>query len=106
MSLWLTMIFAGMVTYAIRLSFILLIGIREPPDLVRRALRYVPPAVLTAIVFQELFVSNSGLNISLGNPRLLAGLVAIFVAWRTKNALLTIVVGMIALWGFQAFLWG
>ncbi len=106
MSLWLTIIASGVVTFAIRLSFILLIGIRQPSEIVQRALHYVPPAVLSAIVFQELFTDKSGLNISAANPRLLAGLIAILVAWRTKNAVLTIIVGMIALWLIQGLLWG
>ncbi len=106
MSLWLTMIAAGLVTFGIRLSFIMLIGIRQPPEIVQRALRYVPPAVLSAIVFQELFVGKSGLNFNPANPRLLAGLLATLVAWRTRNAVLTIVVGMLALWIIQGLLMG
>ena len=37
--IWLTIIGAGLVTYAIRLSFIVLLGSRAVPDSVRRALR-------------------------------------------------------------------
>jgi len=33
---------------------------------------------------------------------LLAGLIAIVVAWRTKHALITIGTGMIALWALSA----
>jgi branched-subunit amino acid transport protein len=58
----------------------------------------VPPAVLTAIVVPELLYRNDQIDVSLTNARLLAGLIAIVVAWRTKNALITIGVGMIALW--------
>ncbi len=46
MNLWLTMIAIGIATFAIRLSFIYLFGKVEMPDLVKKALRYVPPAVL------------------------------------------------------------
>ena len=104
MSLWLTMLFAGLVTYLIRLSFILIVGQRPVPPLVRRALRLVPPAVLTAIVFPELFMPSGQLDLSFGNARLLAGLVAVLVAWRTKNAVLTIIIGMLVVWGLQALL--
>jgi branched-subunit amino acid transport protein len=41
---------------------------------------------------------------SLGNARLLAGVLAGLVAWRSKNALLAIAVGMVALWVLQAVL--
>ena len=66
------------------------------------ALRLVPPAVLSAIIFPELLRPNGALDISFGNPRLLAGIIAALVAWHTKNALLTIGVGMAALWVLQA----
>jgi branched-subunit amino acid transport protein len=41
------------------------------------------------------------LMLSYRNPRLLAGLLAIIVAWRTKNVMYTILVGMLALWLLQ-----
>src|SRR5512139_2692415 len=98
MAIWLTMFFAGLVTFGIRLSFILLLGKVELAPSLRRALRFVPPAVLTAIIFPELLLHSGSLDISLGNARLLAGLLAILVAWRTKNAVLTILAGMAALY--------
>ncbi len=101
--LWITMVVAGLLTYAIRLSFILLFGHMKIPLTVRRALRYVPPAVITAIVFPELLLPAGHLSLSVGNSRLLAGLVAVLVAWRTKNAFLTILVGMVALLILQGF---
>ena len=102
MNIWFTIIIAGLLTYATRLSFIYLHGKVSMPDMLQRALRFVPPAVLTAIFFPELLITDGSLNISLGNGRLIAGSVAIVVAWRTKNVILTIVVGMLTLWIFQA----
>ena len=101
-ALWLTLLGMGLITYGIRLSMILLLGRFEISDGVRRALRLVPPAVLSAIIFPELLWPAGSLDISLGNARLLAGIIAAVVAWRTKNALLTISVGMAALWVLQA----
>jgi branched-subunit amino acid transport protein len=71
------------------------------PSPVEQTLKFVPPAVLTAIFFPELLLDNGNLYISLGNARLLAGMLAILVAWRTKNVTYTIVIGMLALWIFQ-----
>jgi branched-subunit amino acid transport protein len=102
MTLWLILIGAGVVTYATRLSFILLLERVEIPLRVRRALRFVPPAVLSAIIFPELLLRDDGLDVSLGNVRLMAGVLAALVAWRTKNILLSIAVGMGALWVLQA----
>jgi branched-subunit amino acid transport protein len=100
-TLWLIIIGMGIVTYAIRLSLIVLLGRVEVPPLVQQALRFVPPAVLSAIVFPELLQPGGTLDISFGNARLFAGVLAALVAWRTKNVLLTIGVGMAALWILQ-----
>jgi branched-subunit amino acid transport protein len=37
------------------------------------------------------------MDVSLTNFRLLAGIVAVLLAWRTKNTIMTIVGGMLAL---------
>ena len=97
MNIWTALIAGGVVTYLTRLSFIFLFGIIDPPEVLRRALRFVPPAVLSAIVFQELLIRDGALMLSLNNFRLLAGIAAILVGIRTKNALLIIAVGMIIL---------
>jgi branched-subunit amino acid transport protein len=102
--IWLILIIAGLLTFATRLSFIALLGRLNVPNWVQRALRYVPPAVLTAIIFPELLVANGALNLSPANPRLIAGILAALVAWRTKNIVLTILVGMGALLALQAIL--
>jgi len=101
MNLWLVMVLSGIVTYATRLSFILLWDRMAVPELLRRALRFVPAAVLTAIIFPEILLPTGSLDLSMGNARLLAGILAVFVAWRTRNVVWTIVAGMLALWGLQ-----
>jgi branched-subunit amino acid transport protein len=98
MTIWVVMVLGGLATFAIRATFILLVGQREIPDLLRRALRYIPPAVLTAIILPELLLPAGELNLSLANPNLLAGMAAALVAWRTRSVLLTILVGMVVFW--------
>lgn len=102
MNLWLTMIAIGLATFAIRLSFIYLFGKVEMPDLVKKALRYVPPAVLSAIVFPELLLPGGQFDLSFGNGRLIAGVLAAAVAWRTRSVVLTIVTGMAVLYILMA----
>ncbi len=102
MNYWLIIIAMGAVTFGIRLLPIVLLGRIEIPLVVQRALRFVPPAVLSAIVAPELLMPGGQFNLSLGNARLIAGVLATLVAWRTKNVLLTIAVGMIALWALGA----
>ena len=101
MNIWVIIIVIGLITFAIRLSFILLFGVVDVPPLLRRALRFVPGAILSAIILPDLLLQDEKLSLSLGNERLLAGGIAILVAWRTKNVLLTIAVGMAAFWLFR-----
>ncbi len=104
MNIWLVMVFGGLITFGIRFSFIYLFGRLKIPETMRKALHYVPPAVLSAIIFPELFLRDGVLNLSFDNYRLFAGLVAIVVAWFSKNILITIIAGMIALFLLQFFL--
>jgi branched-subunit amino acid transport protein len=104
MNIWLVMLLGGLITFLIRFSFIYLFGRFEIPETIRKALRYVPPAVLSAIIFPELFLHDGAINLSLENTRLLAGLVAILVAWFSKNTLVTILAGMVALFLLKLFL--
>ena len=97
MNIWLVLLLGGLITFGMRFSLIYLFGRFNVPETMRRALHYVPPAVLSAIIFPELFYDSGTLDLSLGNTRLLAGIIAILVAWYTKNILLTILAGMIAL---------
>lgn len=68
------------------------------------ALRYVPPVVLTAIVAPEVLMNGGTLQVSYVNARLVGAIVAIIVGWKTKNLLLTIVLGMTAFLGWQGLL--
>ena len=95
--LWLLFALMGVVTLALRGSFLLLQDRLTLPPVVRRALAYVPPAVLAAIVAPSLF-EPSGVAFGPVDARLLAGVVAIIVAWRTKSVLATLLTGMAVLW--------
>jgi len=104
MSIWLILILGGLLTFSIRLSFIFLLERVAVPGWFKPSLRFVPAAVLSAIILPEISAPNGLLDISWRNPQLLSGIVAVLVAWRTKNVLLTIIVGIAALLIFQALL--
>ena len=101
MSIWGVMFFAGLLTFLMRLSFILMVGRKEIPSLLLRTLRFIPPAVLSAILLPELLISDGKLDISTDNARLFAGIIAIMVAWKTKNVVWTILSGMVSIWLIQ-----
>ena len=97
MSLWLIVLGMSAVSFGQRASFLLLPERVQLPELLKRALRYVPAAVLTAIWAPELLLQKGVLDLALGNERLLAGIVAIAIAWRYRVTFGTIVAGLAVL---------
>lgn len=93
---WIAVVLAGAGTYALRASFLVFARrLANLPPLATRVLRQIPPAVLAALVVPALVRPDAALD--LWQPRLLAGLVAALVSWRTRNIALTLVAGMGAL---------
>ena len=96
-TLWMLFLLMGLITVALRGSFIVLQDRLSLPPLIRRALTYVPQAVLAAIVAPALF-SSSDVTLIGFDVRLPAAALALVVATRTKNVLATLGVGMGVLW--------
>jgi branched-subunit amino acid transport protein len=96
---WVVVVAVGALTYLSRLSFIALFNRVRMPLLVSRALRYVPAAMLTAIIVPAVALRGSAApDLALEYAKLAAALVAALVAWRTRNPAATIVSGMAVLW--------
>lgn len=100
-SAWLAIVGVGATTFLLRASFIVFADPQRFPRAFRQALAFVPAAVLAAIVAPGLLMPNGALDLSVTNPRLVAGVIAILVAARTRSVLATIVAGMVALWLLQ-----
>jgi branched-subunit amino acid transport protein len=101
-TIWVVVVLVGLATYGIRLSFLYLFGrVESVPGGVRTGLRYVPPAVLAALVVPRVVTVEPTLVATLVDERLLAAVVAAVVAWRTGDVALTVLVGMGALWLFR-----
>lgn len=99
---WPAIVVIGIGTFLFRFSFFFLFEhVSEVPDGVERALRFVPPAVLAALVVPAIVIVDGSPAVSVGNERLIAAALAAVVAWRTENILATIVVGMAALIALQ-----
>lgn len=95
--LWLAILGVAIGTFIIRFSFIYTFGKGQVPTWLQRVLQMVPASALSALVVPALLFSQQSSSIA-GNHRLWAGLVAAFVAGKTRNILLTITIGMITLW--------
>ena len=99
---WILFLALAVGTFALRYSFIYLFGKMDMPDWLRNALKFVPASVLAALVFPALTYTNGTLDLTFNNIRLLAGIGGALVAWRTKNVMWTILVGMVLFWILQA----
>jgi branched-subunit amino acid transport protein len=91
--IWVAITLSGIGTYAMRASFLVFAHrLADVPPGIQRLLRQIPPAALAAIVVPALLRPEGQLDLS--QPRLVAGVVAGLVAWRTRNIAATLVVGM------------
>ncbi len=103
MALALSILLIGLLTYFMRVIFIGPSSLSLPPA-IERALRFVPPAALAALIVPDLVGHNGAFVLTLANPRLIAGAVTLVIAWRTRRVALTLVVGMAVFWLLSALL--
>jgi len=82
------------VTFGVRYPVLAVAGRIQLPDSVMSALKFVPPAVLTAIIVPAVLMPDESLDLGLGNAYLIGAVVAVLVSWRTKSLLRTIIIGM------------
>lgn len=99
--IWLIISLMAVGTFAIRFSFLGLIGNRRMPETVLRMLRYTPVAVLPGMVAPLVFWPEA----TSGQPdlvRILAASAAVIVAYRTKKVVWGMAAGAAT---FYAGLW-
>jgi branched-subunit amino acid transport protein len=84
----------ALATFSTRYAMIAALG-QEVPSLLHRWLRYVPPAVLAALVVPAALAPHGQLDLGTRAWAVMAGAV---LAWRTRSVLWTILGGMAAFW--------
>ncbi len=96
------LLIAGMAiaTFVVRYPVLALMGRLTLPPVVLKGLRFVPVAVLTAIVVPEMVIRDQGVDFT--SAYFVAGVCAIAIAWYSKNLLATIVLGMGLFFVFRA----
>ncbi len=92
--IFLTILGMMLVTYLPRLLPVWLLATRKLPEVLITWLRYVPAAVLSALLLPALLVKGSELNLAWSNLYLLAFLPTLLVAWKTRSLFGAVVVGM------------
>lgn len=98
LKVWLVIVVVGALNYLSRLSFIAVFGRRAMPAWLVRALKFVPAAMLTALILPMIVSAPADAVIGNVNPKLPAALAAAVVAFLTRSTLKTLVIGMSVLW--------
>ncbi|GGO81268.1 branched-chain amino acid ABC transporter [Marinobacterium nitratireducens] len=91
------LLIAGMalLTFGPRYLPLALAGRVRIPPLLEQALRFVPIAVLSAIIAQTTLVRNGEIDASPGNPYLLAAVAAGVTAYFSRQLFATVAVGLL-----------
>jgi branched-subunit amino acid transport protein len=93
----------GIGTYLLRLSFIGIVGDRAIPEWALVPLRFVAPAVLAALIAPAVLLNEGSFDVSpASNPRAVAALVALVLAWKTRSVPVVIAAGLMTVWALQA----
>jgi len=100
LKLWAVIVIVGALNYLSRLSFIAFFARRSVPPLLARALKYVPAAMLTALIL-PMVVDWQGVDTDFATPKVVAAAVAATCAFVTRSTLKTLAVGMVSLWVLQ-----
>ena len=82
------------VTFGVRYPVLALVGRINILPAVKRALAFVPVAVLSALSAPIVVINDGQWNVSFDNEYLVASVVAIAIAWKTRHLMLTIIIGM------------
>ena len=97
LKLWAVIFAVGALNYVSRVSFIALFSKRAMPPLLARALRYVPAAMLTALIL-PMVVDAGSAGTGWLTPKVAAAVIATIVAYWKLGTLWTLGVGMGSLW--------
>lgn len=100
LKLWAVILAVGALNYLSRLSFIAFFARRAMPPLLARALKYVPSAMLTALIL-PMIVDWKGEATDFATPKVAAAVIAAVVAFATRSTLATLGAGMVALYALR-----
>ena len=95
---WFTIIIAGILTYFMRMTMIVLIDRDMLGDKVKAVLEYVPSAVFPAIIFPAIFINDYGVFVEMNDPKIFGAIIAVIVGYFSKNIIATIISGLISYW--------
>jgi len=94
-AIFLTIAGMAVVTFVPRVLPVLALSQRRLPEPVAAWLRYVPVAVLSAMLLPALVIADGDLDLTPGNLFLWAAIPTLLVAWRTRSLFGAVIAGML-----------
>tara|TARA_B100000003_G_C10886868_1_gene353533 strand:+ start:832 stop:1146 length:315 start_codon:yes stop_codon:yes gene_type:complete len=98
MSIWISIIFAGIINYFTRFGSLIIINPKKISKNTKKILNFVPSAVFPSIIFPAVFLNQEANFVQINDPKVIAISIAFLIAFFTKNLILTIVIGLISFW--------
>ena len=98
MSIWISIILAGLINYLTRLGSVLIINPKKMNNTTKQILNYVPSAVFPAIIFPAVFLNQDGNLVEINDPKVLAIFIAFSIGIISKDLIVTILSGLISFW--------
>ena len=94
-TVFLTLIGMNLVTYIPRLLPVWALASKSLPKVIVDWLRYVPVAVLAAMLLPSLLVSDGRIDLTPSNMFLWAAIPTLVVAWKRRSLFGSVVIGML-----------
>ena len=98
MSIWISIIVAGIINYLSRLGSVLLIKPERLNESTKKILGYVPSAVFPAIIFPAVFLNETNTIVQINDPKVMGFIVAIIIGYFSKSIITTIIAGLLSYW--------
>jgi branched-subunit amino acid transport protein len=93
----------AVVTFCTRFVCLALFRRGGVPACLERWLKHMPTSILTALIVPSLLLPGGTLDISVGNHYLLAGCVAGVVAYKSRNIVVTLALGLLVMLALRRF---
>ena len=91
-------VYAGIITFLTRFTMIALLKKDTLSKKTKTILSYVPSAIFPAIIFPAIFLDSNGSLFLESNPKIIAGLISIYIGYLSKNIIATIFSGLFSYW--------
>lgn len=104
MNEWVLIFCMAAITFGIRYVLLATSGRWTLPPNIERSLKYVPVAVLSAIIIQTILVQSDDGTLSVNHAFLWSAVVAFVVARLSESLMTTVIAGLLFYWGYISFI--